>query len=645
MSHLLSSYFQAHSIHGQITAYENAGWEQAAERGPLAVNKNPTDIIDKLLSARQKLSHHLTLLSEEEKKDLSKLTEIHTASGRLRGILYQQALTEDEQAILATQRKIFERNWEDPNCIIAFTLLSYYYQPFELPIMRNISSLDWNSASRYLHFVMRQPHLMHETDDKRYIDHYISLTDWILTLIVEMENHPEYPKFLKLVEYTLTFGACYYVDCPTLEIVKARTKIVSALTSRQPAFKNLRTSLPLSTPAEARQKLRLGIVSRNSGDYTDTRALYAMFHSFDPERYEIYWYSLDIVDPTSLSDVNFFRKLYNFTHKIVSLRGIGAVMAQQILDDDLDILAVGTAYSFGAQALDQMLSQRLARVQVGLNAVLPGSQGFSSYDYLITSYADKNSLQGYQADCQEKVLALFDPLVWYEKRPVTKPLDSITREKLGIPEDAIVYCSGAAANKQMPVTLRTWLQVLRHVPNSYFLFYPFNPAWGGYFIGLTFLARLRAILKDYPDIDPSRVIVVRQVTPEEGDCLIGLSDIYLGSFPHGGATSIVLALRHGKPAVARKSYWLRSTSDPSQLRSMGLDELIGDTNEAATAIAVRLGLDHSYRQHIETIIAKRIEDAAFFDIDGNSKKLQNAFDTLALKHNLITPSYASSRTG
>lgn len=638
MSDLLAVYFSAHAMHRRINGFESASAAQAAQRGAFPLAKRHDDLCHDLLVERRRcLTLIAGLTGKAASGDLAAMEEIHTASGRLRGVMFDQKLSRAETNLLAQQVKIFRKNWTQPSCFKAFVAVSFYYQPFELPLQKNIAKLSDVQLRRYLHYVLRQPHIMATADEVRYVTYYQELTAWLLQTIKESDHWDRARAHIlvKTVSGVLTFGACYYIDLPTGALVKARAKIVHALTQRLPGFKALKPQPQPARPVPGRRKIRLGIISRNIGDYTDTRALYALFHGFDPERYEIYWYSLDMLDPTTLSDVAFFRKLYGFIHKAVSLRGDGAKKAQQILDDDLDILAIGTAYSFGAQCLDQLLSKHLARVQVGMNAMVPGSSGFASYDYAIVPAVDAEAMANFRAESTETLKTLAGPLLWYEARPPTLPDKNVTRAALGIPKNAVVYCSGAAANKQLPGTLTTWLEVLRQVPNSYLLLYPFNPAWGGYFIGLTFLARLNALLAQYPDIDPARIVVTRQVTPDEGNRLIMLSDVYLGSFPHAGATSATLALQHGKPVVARAQKWLRSTSDPALVASLGFPELIGKDNAGVTAIAVRLGQDRAWREEISAQIVARIPTAPFFAAHERSLELQAVFDAMAQEKGLL----------
>jgi predicted O-linked N-acetylglucosamine transferase (SPINDLY family) len=633
---LFQIYLSALSIKKQIDGYEAAGLNSTISGSAFVVDKDLGDIVNQMARDRLALTRQLSSLPHEGSEHLAVIDDVHLSSGRLRGALFGYALSDEETKTLESQREIFLQNWAHPRAFPAFTGIGYYYQPFELPLQKNISQLSPAQLSRYLHFVLRQPHIMQAGDEEKYVAYYEKLTDWLLHLLAggdgKLSIDPQ--GLIKLVSKALTYGACYYIDRPIGSLVRARARVVEAVVRKKAGLAEIKSFQPKAPPSAHRTKIRIGILSRNAGDYTDTRALYAMFHAFDKSRYEIFWYSLDVFDPTTISDITFFRALYGMAEKLTSLRGNAVQQAQQILQDDLDILFIGSAYSFSAAEMDQMLFKKLARVQIQLNALVPGSSGFASYDYLIVPESDGEAMASYREESTEEIRQLDAPLVWYEKRPQTQPDEKLTRAALGIPENAVVYCSGAAANKQLPGTLSTWLEILQKTPNSYLLFYPFNPAWGGYFIGLTFLARLRALMKNYPGIERSRIVVVRGVSPEEGNRLMMLSDIYLGSFPHGGATSAMLAMRHGKPVVARKSRWLRSTSDPSLVASVGLEELIGKDNEEVTAIAVKLGTDAQYYADVCKRLAEQIETAPFFDIGTNSRKMQALTDAIAREKGL-----------
>jgi predicted O-linked N-acetylglucosamine transferase (SPINDLY family) len=634
MSPLIQAYLHARLINQQFDRYEALGRSEAARNGELCEDIEQNEVGEAIARHRLILAECLLALTPDERRELVHIDEIYVAADRMRGTLFGRAWEEMEQALITRQLTVFGRNWNGPECFAAFVILSFYFQPFELPLQDKIDQLSPEESERYLAFVMRQPHLMTEEDEDRYLVFYKQLTTWLLQLIEASDawDVARRSALLRLITQRLTFGACYYLDRPIIEIVKMRARIVAAVVQRDPENASIKGFPPQTARVKSREKIRLGIYSRNIADYTDTRALYALFHAFNPNRYEIYWYTLDVLDPSSLTDVGFMRQLSAFAYKIVSLRGNAAAMARTILLDDLDIFVVGTGYSFSVKDIDQMLYHRLGRVQVALSELISGSSAFPSYDYYFVPEADPDVMAIYRQESTEQLKVMKGPVLWYEKRPKAEPSPEITRSKLGIPEDAVIYCSGAAANKQMAGTLRAWFKILQRVPNSYLLLYPFNPAWGGYFIGLTFMARLRSIMKQFPDIAPERIIVVRQVTPQDGNRLIQLSDIYLGSFPRGGATSAMLALRNGKPVIARREKWLHSHDDAVLLRCLGCNELIGRDRDAMINIAIELGNNPAKRNQIAKSIADKAESAPFFDIEHNSKEFQKLFDGIMIEN-------------
>ncbi len=634
MSLLLDIYFLAADLHQALDAYEKGNANLAASNGPLLSDLFPHEIVGRIASCRRKLGQLLHKLPDADLSDLMRIKEFHEATDRLRGVLFDVVLDVDEAALIAKARLDFARNWQDEACLRAFAIVSLYDQPIHLSLQKNIAGLSDDVLRRYLGFVMRQPHVMVEADETAYLAYQAALVPWLIDLLEASDAWPVPRRqiLIGIIHNYLTFGASYYLDRPIGSIVRLRAQILAALTPRLADASSVCPMAKGKPFDPARAKVRLGVISRNLGDYTDTQAMLAQFQAFDPQKYELYWYSYDQVDPTTQSDAAFSRRLFGKIHKAVSLSGTASHMAAQILADDLDVLAVGSAFSFGAKKYDALLSYQLARLQGGLNSMVPGSAGFASYDYYIVPEGDDEAAQkNFRDEATEELWTLPDPIVWYEKREPTPPSPAITRAALGIPDEAVLYVSGAAANKQMPGTLRCWLEILKQVPKAYLLFYPFNPAWGGYYIGLTFLARLRALLAAYPEIDPARVKIIRQVSPADGDRLIDLADIYLGSFPHAGATSAMLALVHGKPVLARRAAWLRSTTDPSFLRCLGLEALIAADNADLIAKGVKLGLDQDYRAQMMGLVHERMKNPLFFDVAFCSQRFQSLFDRMLEK--------------
>lgn len=624
MSDLLKAYFYALELKTILNGYEAGSKSLADNNAGYRTELYPRNLIDSIADSRRQLSTVIFNAATTQQEEIARIEEVHLQSGRMRGTLFGYKLTDDETSILEKATNLFKTNWDDADSFKAFTILSFYAQPFDLPLQKNIFSLTTNQLKRYFYYIVRQPYVLRDEDEKNYVDYYVELMDWLCELLSDTSKLPSNHKAMLagIIHKQLTFGACYYLDRSTAEIVHRRERVIQAMAQNLPNYTAPSVVQNNSASDSKSTKIKIGIISRNLGDYTDTRALYAQFCAFDKSKYEIYWYSLDKYDATTIQSPDFFVKLHTLIDKARSLRGSGTRMAEQIINDDLDILYIGSAFSFGTKEIDLMLNHKLARIQIGTNLMVPGSSGLSSYDYFLIPEGDNEAQENYTEELTEKAITIPDPLLWYEKREPTPENPKITREALGIPEDVVLYCSGAAGNKQTPSTLRTWLKILDNVPNSHLLFYPFNPAWGGFYIGLTFLARLRSALKEFPNIDPSRIVIVREITPDEANCFINLCDVYLGSFPHAGATSAMLALVHRKPLLARRSIWLRSASDASFLKSIELEELIGNDNDDLTRIGIKLGLDEDYRKQMVSHIHEKMKSPAFFNTKDCSLRLE-----------------------
>ncbi len=554
------------------------------------------------------------LFESGDKKTFWESGKLLIVGDKLRGALFGADLSKEEEEWLSSCRAVFlEERPEEKKFLRALAVLSLYLQPFELPLRPDAASFSAATFESYLFFALRQPHLMRESDEALYLSYYEAMTAWILSLLQGAGEG-----LARIVQDRLTFGACLYIDAPNEALLENRARILEVLAARFPGENAV-------FPPRVRRRIRLGILSRNLGDYTDTRALYALFHAFDPEKYEIYWYSLDIQDLSVRENAVFSKKLSALIHKAVSLKGDALARAAQILADDLDIFVLGTAYAFGAKATDQMLALRLARVQVSLAALFPLSPRLSSFDVLIAPEGTD------EKKIAEEVRELEGPVLWYERPQRVSPDAALSRGALGIPADAVLYASGAAANKLMAGTLRCWLSVLREVPGSFLLLCPFNPAWGGVFLALTLFARLRSVMKDFPDVDPGRIVVMPPVSPENFERLVQLCDVHFGSFPRDGATVAMQALFYGRPVVARREGGLHAVNDALLLRSIGRDDLIGKDAQDFKKIAVTLGLDPALRAACAAAIEASLPQAPFFDAANRSRKLQEIFDEIAVK--------------
>lgn len=167
-----------------------------------------------------------------------------------------------------------------------------------------------------------------------------------------------------------------------------------------------------------------------------------------------------------------------------------------------------------------------------------------------------------------------------ERIPSAVPI--ITRSHYGLPEDAVVYCNFNQLYKIDPPTLRSWVNILKNVPNSVLWLLRF-PAVGEPNLKAQAMAM---------GLSQER-IVFSPVAPKEEHVRRGqLADVCLDTPLCNGHTTGMDVLWAGSPMVTLPLETLASRVASSQLTALGCPELVARNREDYENIAIRLGNDH-----------------------------------------------------
>jgi predicted O-linked N-acetylglucosamine transferase (SPINDLY family) len=114
--------------------------------------------------------------------------------------------------------------------------------------------------------------------------------------------------------------------------------------------------------------------------------------------------------------------------------------------------------------------------------------------------------------------------------------------------------------------------------------------------------------------------------------LLQLADLYLDAWPYNGATSLLDPLQAGLPPVVLRGDQLRFNQGAAILRELGLTELIANSKENYTELAVKLGRDPVRRQNLAAMIRKNIQKRPLFlDPKRFAVHVEQAFKSLANK--------------
>ncbi|KAH8314300.1 hypothetical protein KR074_012440 [Drosophila pseudoananassae] len=190
-----------------------------------------------------------------------------------------------------------------------------------------------------------------------------------------------------------------------------------------------------------------------------------------------------------------------------------------------------------------------------------------------------------------------------------------TRRQYMLPDDAIVYCNFNQLYKIDPLTLESWVEILKNVPKSVLWLLRF-PAVGE-----------QNIKKTVTDlgISPDRVIFSNVAAKEEHVRRGQLADICLDTPLCNGHTTSMDVLWTGTPVVTMPGDTLASRVAASQLATLGCPELIACTREEYQNIAIRLGTKREYLKALRAKVWKARVDSPLFDCSQYAKGLEKLF--------------------
>jgi predicted O-linked N-acetylglucosamine transferase (SPINDLY family) len=128
-----------------------------------------------------------------------------------------------------------------------------------------------------------------------------------------------------------------------------------------------------------------------------------------------------------------------------------------------------------------------------------------------------------------------------------------------------------------------------------------------------------------------RLTVMNEMTLAEARTMVDLCDVFLTAWPHGGATTVTLALDRHKPVVARRRITSRSI-DQFLVGSVGLDDLVATDDDDFVRIVVELGTSAERRRAVSDRLAGWTGKMPFFDVETYSKTFQALLLSLVERH-------------
>lgn len=236
----------------------------------------------------------------------------------------------------------------------------------------------------------------------------------------------------------------------------------------------------------------------------------------------------------------------------------------------------------------QLAAQRLARVQcAGLGH--PETSGLPTIDYFLSS----DLMEPADGDDHYTETLIRLPNLSFCYDPLPPPTGTAGRAALGLPADAVLYWCCQSLFKYLPRHDAVFPRIAREVgPGCRFVFIGHQ---SGGVVAEVFRRRLEAAFavegltaSDYcvflPRLDPTGFLEVAAAC-----------DIFLDGIGWSGNNSTLESTLFDLPVVTLAGDLMRGRHTAAILTMMGIPDAVTETVEAYTALAVRLGVDPTYR--------------------------------------------------
>ena len=348
-------------------------------------------------------------------------------------------------------------------------------------------------------------------------------------------------------------------------------------------------SQPIPLPQlAANEKIRIGFVSRFFYDHSNWKIpIQGWVQNLDRSEFELFAYHTDSKqDRETKKAAQLFDK---FTQNSLQLEQ----WCELIQKDNLHILI------FPEFGMDPMTVQlgclRLAPIQIS-SWGHPNTSGLPTIDYYLSS--DLMEPENAQEHYTEQLVRLPNLSIHYS--PLAIQPQAIAKNQIGIDDDEIMYWCCQSLYKYLPQHDDVFPRIASDLPKCKFVFLE---APQGKYITEIFRQRLNNGFEALGLNYQNYCLFLPRMDTSTFAATTACSDVFLDSIGWSGCNSTLESIAHNIPVVTLPGDLMRGRHTLAILKMMGIEETIAATKEDYVKIAVRLGQDGAYRQHISKLVA------------------------------------------
>jgi len=328
---------------------------------------------------------------------------------------------------------------------------------------------------------------------------------------------------------------------------------------------------PFPRPAVLPARLRIGYFSADFKKHPVSYLMIKVFETHNRDSFEIFGYSLgnsinDGMRDRLVRGFDVFKEVRDLSGREIAL------LAQK---DRIDIAIDLTGYT--KQGRPTIFSNRAAPIQINYLGY-PGTMGAEFIDYIIAdqNLIPKNCRRFYS---ESPIYLPHHYQAQDDELPIAKETPS--RESLGLPESAFVFCAINNSYKISPSEFEIWMRLLLRVNGSVLWLLETN-LWMKSNLSREALSK---------GVDPDRLIFTQTCGHEEYLARFRQADLYLDTFIYNAGATASNALWSGLPVLTKLGEGYTARMAGSLLSSIGLPELITTTEFQYEELAYELATD------------------------------------------------------
>lgn len=193
-----------------------------------------------------------------------------------------------------------------------------------------------------------------------------------------------------------------------------------------------------------------------------------------------------------------------------------------------------------------------------------------------------------------------------------------TRQQYGLPENVIIYYNCNQLHKYDPRTFKSWITILKNVPNSVLWLVRYPPDGE---------SNLRKTAQNL-GLSDDRIIFTNTANKEEHVRRCQLADVCLDTRFCNGHTTTLDVLWAGTPVITFPNETFASRVAASLLTTLGCPELIAHDRKQYEQIAIRLGMNRDYLRSMRQKVWNARIESPLFDCKQYTIGLETVFSRM-----------------